>query len=255
TVALGVAGLEDVMRRLAWLALLALLVQSGERASAGEEEDLAKRVVALEADAKRLQAEVEALRAQLPQNEAWFRAELAARYLAEVGEPIPDGVLVREAESLARSTRQLTDAAVRRAVEAGRKLPLATTLAAPLVVLQVRSGAGGGNPNRVDMIGGLSPYVVARSRTEISWSPAVDLHESSRAYALGGRVPKGKAFAVTKVTWRAVAAGDSNGPGEYYVRLGSETIAHDRDNSSTFEGKWDGRVVIRAGEESTVQVE
>ena len=185
------------MRRLPWLALSGVLALSGGRASAGDDPDLAQRFVALEAEAKRLLADVEALRARLPQNEAWFRAELAARYLAEVGEPIPDDVLVREAESLARQTRQFTDAAVRRAVEAGKKRPLATVLAAPLVVLQVRSGAGGGNPNRVDMLGGLSPYVAERSRTEIPWSPVVDMHERSRAYALGRKITAGKACAVT----------------------------------------------------------
>lgn len=243
------------MNRLAWPALACVFVLSGGRASAEDEEDLANRVVALEVEAKRLLSEVEALRSRMPQNEAWFRAELAARYRAEVGEAIPEDALARESEALARQSRQLLDAAVRRTVEAGRKSPIATPLAGPLVILQVRSGAGGGNPNRVDMLGRLSTYVVERSRTEIPWNPVVDSHEPSRAYALGGAVPKGKVFAVTKVTWRAVAAGDSNGHGEYVIRLGEETISRDRDRAATYSGSWTGRTEIRPGEESQVQVE
>lgn len=242
------------MRGLAGWMAAGLLVLGVARASAGDEPSLPDRVAALEAEAKRLLAEVDALKGRLPQ-EAMIRAEIAARYRTEVGEAVPTDVLDREAGAVLGQLRQLLDAGARRAVEAGRKLPLTAPLAGPLVILQVRSGAGGGNPNTVDMLGRLSNYVDERSRAPIPWSASVQMSERSRAYVLGGSIPEGKAFAVTKVTWKAVAAGDSNGPGEYVVRLGAETIGHDRDNGSTYSGTWQGRVVIHRGDEAKLQVQ
>lgn len=246
------------MRRVLWVgasAVAACVVALSVRgAHADDERGLAERILTLETEAKRLLAEVEALKGRLPQD-AWARAELSERYRREVGEPIPADIREREAEGLSHQTRSSMDSAARRAIEAGSKRPLAVPLASPLVVLQVRSGAAGGNPSQVDMLGRLSAYVARRSREPLPWNPVVGMRETSSAYALGGTIPQGKAFAVTKVTWRAVAAGDSNGHGEYVVRLGGETITRDHDSASTSEGSWTGRVLLRHGDESEVQIE
>jgi hypothetical protein len=242
------------MHRITWSVLVCVAALSAGTAKAGDEQSVADRVVALEAEAKRLLAALETLKGRLPED-AVIRAELKGRYEKEVGEPIPTDVLDREADAVLRQTRSSLDAAVRRAVEAGAKRPLVGAMASPMVLLQVRSGAGGGNPNRVDMLGKLSIYVERRSRAPLSWNPVVDMNEKSSAYVLGGTIPEGKAFAVTKVTWRAVAAGDSNGHGAYVVRLGKETIGQDRDTAATYSGSWNGRVLIHRGEESSVHVE
>ena len=104
-------------------------------------------------------------------------------------------------------------------------------------------------------MGGLSGYVDERSRREIAWNPVVGSREDSRAFVLGGAIPQDKAFVITRVTWRGVAAGDSNGHGEFVVRVGRRTLASARDDKAVREGTWEGRIVIRAGEESQVQCE
>ena len=242
------------MHGIKWSVLACVAALSAGTAKAGDEQGVADRVVALEAEARRLLAAVEALKGGIPED-AMVRAELKGRYEKEVGEPIPPDLLDRETDAVVRQTRSFLEAAIRRAVVAGSKRPLVGSLTSPVVVLMVRSGAGGGNPNRVDMLGSLSSYVERRSREPLPWNPVVDRDEKSIAYANGGAIPEGKAFAVTKVTWRAVAAGDSNGHGEYVVRLGKETIGQDRDKAASYSGSWQGRVLVHRGEESSVQVE
>lgn len=246
---------EVLMRSVTWVALICALLATPARDSAGDDETPSKRLVALEAEARRLLAEVEALRARLPRDENSVRAEISAEYESMVGEPIPEAVLAQATSAVLQSVRRLVKQAVARAVDEGRKSPLTNTLVGPLVILQVRSGAGGGNPSRVDMVGGLSGYVDERSRREIPWSPVVGINEDSRAFALGGSIPRGKAFVITRATWRGVAAGDSNGHGEFVVRVGRRTLASARDDKAVREGSWEGRIVIRAGEESQVQCE
>jgi hypothetical protein len=244
---------EDVMRRVLWSVVACAAALSMGSAAADDERSLAERVEALEASARRLLAEVEALRAAAPRS-ATQRVELADRYRREVGEALPPEVLEREAAALERETRLLTDAAVRRAVEAKRGIPAGTALASPLVLLQVRGGAGAGRTSRVDMRGRLSPHVARRSPEAIPWEPTVDPDEGSVAHALGGRIPDGKAFVVTKLTWRASVAGASHGA-SFAIRLGTETIARESEGSASFEGSWTGRMTIRRGEEADVRVE
>lgn len=225
------------------------------RASAGEEENPAKRLATLEAEIRRLLAEVEALRVGLPRDAASIGAEIGAEYELRVGEPIPEPVLARATAAVVEQTRVAVKQAVTAAVAETRKTPLVNVLPSPLVILQVRGGAGGGNPNWVDMVGRTSIYVDERSRRELPWNPVVGIDEDARAFALGGSLPQGKAFVITKVTWRGIAAGDSNGHGEFVVRIGSRTLASARDDVAVREGTWEGRIVIRAGEEATVQCE
>jgi hypothetical protein len=206
----------------------------------------------LEAAEKRLLAEVGALQARAPQLDAWFRTELAARYLSTVGERPPEEWLDAESGVLARQARQFTDASIRVMSEA-RNQPPVLTLAAPLVILQLRCGAGGGGPHRIDMIGRVSRYVVERGTAVMPWPAEIDAMQAPRAYALGGKIPDGRVFVVAQVKWRALSQGDSNGPGEFSIMVGSEVIASRRENGS-FSGNWNGRFEVHPGEESTVQV-
>jgi len=125
----------------------------------------------------------------------------------------------------------------------------------PSLVLQVRSGAGGGNPNRVTMLGRGSIYLGSLSNEPIDLAVPIDMHEESIGYTDGGRIPRNRVFLVKKVTWRAWAAGDSNGHGEALLRIGSQEIFRIRDTAAEQQGTWTGAVEIRPGEEASIFLE
>jgi hypothetical protein len=135
-------------------------------------------------------------------------------------------------------------------VEARRYL-----LEQPSFVLQVRSGAGGGNPNRVTMLGRGSIHLDGVSSEPIDLAAPLDMHERSVGYTDGGHIPRGRIFLVKRVTWRARAAGDSNGHGEALLRIGSQEIFRIRDTAAEQEGTWTGEVEIRPGEEASIFLE
>lgn len=226
---------------------------AGAKSDGGDRGPTAERIAELEAAEKRLIAEVTALRARAPQLEAWFRSELAARYASTVGERPSEEWLDAESGLLARQARLFTDASIRGMSEALRPLPV-PTLAAPLVLLQLRCGAGGGSPHRIDMLGQASRYVAERAAAEMPWPDEIDALQAPHAFALGGKIPNGRVFVVANVKWRALSKGDSNGPGEFSITMGSEIIDSRRENGS-YSGTWSGRFEIHSGEESAVQVQ
>jgi hypothetical protein len=74
------------MHRITWSVLVCMAALSAGTAKAGDEQSVADRVVALEAEANRLLAAVESLKSRVPQD-SMIRAELKERYEREVGEP------------------------------------------------------------------------------------------------------------------------------------------------------------------------
>jgi hypothetical protein len=125
----------------------------------------------------------------------------------------------------------------------------------PWLVLQVRAGAGGGNPNRVTMLGRGSIYLKKMSIGPIDLTPPIGMREDAVGYTTGGRIPAGKILVLKKATWRAIAAGDSNGHGEALLQLGSEEIFRIRDTAEEQQGTWTGEIEIRPGREASVHLE
>jgi len=128
-------------------------------------------------------------------------------------------------------------------------------LRSPKVLLQIRAGAGGGNPNRIDMLGRSTAYVDQISSTPLTFDAAPTMQERSVAYVSGGHVPAGKCFVIKKITFRGSANGDSNGHGEFIVHAGHTEIAKERGVPVIPGGKWEGHIEIRPGEEGLVYVE
>jgi RNA polymerase sigma-70 factor (ECF subfamily) len=128
-------------------------------------------------------------------------------------------------------------------------------LAAPRAVLQVRSGAGGGNPNRVDLTGHTSIYVdrVAEAPLEFLAPPAMD--DDSVVYFEGGHVPAGHAFVVTSVAYSGSSAGDTNGDGEFRLVVAGEVIFEVENGATALRDRWHGRLRIVPGEESRTYLE
>ena len=128
----------------------------------------------------------------------------------------------------------------------------AETMTRPRVVLQVRAGANGGNPNRIDMRGHTSIYIAAKSRVPLSFDKPVQMGERSTAYFEGGLVPAGKVFVIERVKYSGTCAGDTNGSGEFTVRVGPKTVVEVKDAKEPQSGVWEGPVEIESGDESTV---
>lgn len=133
--------------------------------------------------------------------------------------------------------------------------PALPVLAKPRVRLQLRAGAGGGNPNRIDMVGEKSIYVEKISPTPLSFEKPVTMNDESTAFFEGGAVPAGKQLVVTRVKYRGTCVGDGNGFGELLVRVGDQVIVHKKDQEAPVAGEWSGRVVIRPGDEFRVIAE
>jgi hypothetical protein len=123
------------------------------------------------------------------------------------------------------------------------------------VVLQVRAGAGGGNPNRIDMNGTTSIYVRTFSKDPLDLEKPVSMNEAAVAHCNDGRLAAGQTFVVTEVRYFGTAVGDSNGNGEFKVVVGGQVLAHSRNSHLPTVGTWRGAIPIRAGEESAVFVE
>lgn len=140
---------------------------------------------------------------------------------------------------------------------AGQKIPEKPlpVLAAPRVRLQLRAGAGGGNPNRIDMAGEKSNYIRKISPTPLSFDKPVTMNDDSIAFFQGGMIPPDKRFIVTCVTWSGTAKGDTNGHGALIVSIGGKELVKVRDGKKRIRGAWEGRIEIVPGDEYRVFAE
>jgi len=140
---------------------------------------------------------------------------------------------------------------------AGQKIPEkpVPVLAAPRVRLQLRAGAGGGNPNRIDMAGEKSIYVDHVLPEPLCFDKPVTMDDQSVAYFKGGMIPLDKKFIITSVTWRGTAKGDTNGHGELIVSICGRELVKVRDGKKLIRGEWEGRIEILPGDEYRVFAE
>jgi len=129
------------------------------------------------------------------------------------------------------------------------------TLDKPRVLLQVRAGAISGNPARVHMLGRGSGWVARVLPNPLNMEREIRMSDDAIGFAGGARIPAGKVWVITRVSYEGRAGGDSNGAGEFLVQAGGEVLARaDRDNPRA-KGVWEGRIEVRPGEESGVFVQ
>lgn len=128
-------------------------------------------------------------------------------------------------------------------------------LARPRVWLQLRSGANGGNPNRIDMSGCAIGYVKRIESWPLDVVSSVETKEASRAYVEGGFVPADRVFVVTRVTYSGSAHGDSNGAGGFRLVLGGQTLANHESTQEPIGGEWNGNLELAPGAERDTYLE
>jgi len=183
------------------------------------------------------------------------RRKIAGAYLKEMGEEMAVEDLDRAVEAALRSFEQSLNQEARRVAEDVKARRAVGEFHGGRFVLQVRSGAGGGNPNRISMIRKTSNYVDEVRREPLNLGGQIGIDESSQGFSSGGYIPKGRILVITKIVYRGSAAGDSNGHGEMIVKAGRTEIFSARDNSEAQSDTWRGRLVVRPGEEDGVFVE
>jgi hypothetical protein len=123
------------------------------------------------------------------------------------------------------------------------------------VELQIRSGAGGGNPNRIDMNGETSIYVRRFSQSPLDMDAPVSMGDESVAYCSDGRIPDGVTFVVTDVEYRGTSVGDTNGPGEFKLVVGGNVLAHSSSSHLPIRGTWRGRIEVTRDQMQDVYLE
>ncbi len=134
------------------------------------------------------------------------------------------------------------------ALRAAARAPFELVDERPRVVLQLRSGAIGGNPVRLDM-GGAATYVDEVLDAPLDLSKVVDSHDRQQAYFEGGFVPLGATFVVTSARYRGQALGDSNGGGALRVVLAGDALFSSQHTPEWIDATWRGRAEIKPGEE------
>ncbi len=130
-----------------------------------------------------------------------------------------------------------------------------TLLKGGTVRLQLRGGAGGGNPRRVFLTGKTNTHVRFRDAKPLDMSGELAIDEEARAYAEGGYVPQGKVWIVRSIQYEGLAKGDSNGPGEFILRVDDTQVARVGNDPASFKREWTGRIVVRPGREARVFLE
>lgn len=123
------------------------------------------------------------------------------------------------------------------------------------VRLQIRGGAGGGNPRQLFMNGAKSIYIHTLQQTPINTSGPVSISEKAVAFFQGGFVPTGKIWVLHKIRYSGSAWGDYNGHGEFIVSAGGTEIVHKRNDQNPISGTWTGEITIQPGQEKTVYAE
>jgi RNA polymerase sigma-70 factor (ECF subfamily) len=125
----------------------------------------------------------------------------------------------------------------------------------PEVRIQIRGGAGGGNPNRAFFNGTKNAYVDRIVAAPFDTQMPVSISERHRAWIDGGLIPYGKVWVVTGVDYDATCKGDSNGSGEFIVTIGGKKIVKFRNEKQRQTGSWEGQITLKPGEEEKCFVE
>lgn len=123
------------------------------------------------------------------------------------------------------------------------------------VLVQMRAGAGGGNPNQAFLDGTKNGYVGEIRSERLSLVEPIDSHEKSRIYVRGGKIPLGKVWEVHSIYYECRTNGDANGAGGFRVVLGGKELVEIEQSDAPHSGVWTGKLALRRGEEAKSFVE
>jgi len=126
----------------------------------------------------------------------------------------------------------------------------------PSVCWQLRGGAGGGNPRRIDLAGVPNMYVDARSQQPLDVVTPPTMDERCQAWSDGGgTVPVGSVFVITRIDYGGGARGDSNGHGEFRIVVNDQEVVKFDASTTPIAGTWTGRLMVQNGAEGDTYFE
>lgn len=128
-------------------------------------------------------------------------------------------------------------------------------LVRPSVRWQLRGGAGGGNPRRIDLAGVAGTYVDRRSEQPIDVTTPPASEERCSAWSDGGTVPVGSVFVITRIDYAGGARGDHNGDGAFRIVVDDKELVRFETSPAPIAGTWTGRLTVANGAEGNTWFE
>jgi hypothetical protein len=125
----------------------------------------------------------------------------------------------------------------------------------PSVRLQLRGGAGGGNPRHIDLAGETNGRVDERSQQPIDVVTPATINEPCVGWSDGGSIPIGSTFAITRIDYSGGNRGDGNGPGGFRVVVNDKAIVDIEPSDPAIRGTWTRRLVVPNGAEGRTYFE
>ena len=126
-----------------------------------------------------------------------------------------------------------------------------------LPIIQIRTGAQGGNPSRMD-IAGRTDLLEPEDRKDapLDFKSPPNIENEPEYYFRGGVVPEGKVFLIYGIEVYGESPGDSNGPGGVIVSIGDRilTSLEDGEQEPT-QVSYKGLFKLRPNQEHLINVE
>ena len=123
------------------------------------------------------------------------------------------------------------------------------------IVLQIKTGAQGGNRSRLDMQGGTYRIDELSNKGGLNFAEVPEMDDDATHFFQGGKIPPNKVFFVKAIDVYAYAKGDSNGPGEVTLKVGRVDVFKIRDNPRSVRQWLEGHAIILPGQEDDVRLE
>ena len=123
------------------------------------------------------------------------------------------------------------------------------------IVMQIKTGAQGGNPSRLNLKGETYRLDEAASSDELNFGIRPNIRDEQQYYLKGGYIPDGKALVITAIDVFGSAAGDSNGHGEAILKVGKQKLIAVSDVPKAFRLWFEGKVVVYPGDEDKIGIE
>ena len=123
------------------------------------------------------------------------------------------------------------------------------------IVMQIKTGARGGNSACLNMKGETYRLDEAESSDELDFKIRPNIRSEHQYYLKGGYIPEGKALVISSIDVFGSAAGDSNGHGEAILKVGKRKLFSVSDVPNAFRIWFEGKVVVYPGEEERIGIE
>ena len=122
------------------------------------------------------------------------------------------------------------------------------------IILQIRTGAQGGNPSTINLRREVNGYEMRELDTEVDFRTPPSGRDQPASYSNGGYIPDGKALVVSAIDVFADARGDSNGHGAAVLTVNNQQLFEIYNKSGPFRQWFEGVLVLESGDEPMAKI-